>query len=110
VAASGGSFGGAAAAHASIVDPAAIDRLVLLGATPDDPPEKLSVPKLYIMTRQDASGDGPRLPALQAHFAKAPEPKELIVLDGTAHAQFMFATGHADRIMRELLRFLAASR
>jgi pimeloyl-ACP methyl ester carboxylesterase len=106
----GGSFGGAAAAHASIVDPTAIDRLVLLGATPDDPPEKLTVPKLYIMTRQDTSGDGPRLPALQAHFAKAPEPKELIILEGSAHAQFMFDTAHADRIMREILRFLAASR
>ena len=108
VAAIGGSFGGAAAAHASIVDAAAIDRLVLLGATPDDPPEKLTVRKLYIMTREDRSGDGPRLPALQAHFERAPEPKQLIILDGSAHAQFMFETEHADRIMREILRFLSA--
>ena len=107
VAAIGGSLGGGAAAQAVASEPAAIDRLILLGATPGGPAEKLVVPKLYIMTRDDASGDGPRLPGLQAHFAKAPEPKELIVLDGSAHAQFMFETQHADRIMREILRFLS---
>jgi pimeloyl-ACP methyl ester carboxylesterase len=107
VAAIGGSLGGAAAANAVIAEPGRIDRLVLLGATPDGPPEKLAVPKLYIMTRDDASGSGPRLPGLQAHFDKAPEPKALILLDGSAHAQFMFETEHADRIMQEILRFLS---
>lgn len=58
------------------------------------------------MTRDDTSGDGPRLPALQAHFARAPEPKALVVLEGSAHAQFMFATPLADRVMREILEFL----
>ena len=72
------------------------------------PPEKLKLPKLYIMTRDDTSGSGPRLPALQAHYAKAPEPKELIILDGSAHAQFIFQTEHAERVMREILRFLSA--
>lgn len=107
VAAIGGSLGGGAAASAVIADPGRIDRLVLLGATPDGPPEKLALPKLYIMTRDDASGSGPRLPALQAHFERAPDPKELILLEGSAHAQFMFETEHADRIMREILRFLS---
>jgi hypothetical protein len=60
------------------------------------------------MTRDDASGSGPRLPGLQAHFARAPEPKELVVLDGSAHAQFMFETPLADRVMNEILRFLQA--
>ena len=63
--------------------------------------------KLYIATRDDTSGDGPRLPGLQKHFAGAPEPKHLILLDGSAHAQFMFQTDQADRVMREILRFLA---
>lgn len=107
VAAIGGSMGGGAAAAAAIAQPGAIDRLVLLGATPDGPAEALAVPKLYIMTRDDTSGDGPRLPGLQEHFAKAPHPKELIILDGSAHAQYMFDTEHAERIMREILRFLA---
>ena len=63
--------------------------------------------KLYIATRDDASGDGPRLPGLQAHFAAAPEPKEFVLLEGSAHAQFMFQSDQADRVMREILRFLA---
>ena len=104
----GGSLGGGAAAAAAIAEPGAIDRLILLGATPDGPPDKLTVRKLYITTRDDASGAGPRLPGLQAHFDGAPEPKELIVLEGTAHAQFMFQTEHAERVMREIRRFLSA--
>jgi pimeloyl-ACP methyl ester carboxylesterase len=104
----GGSMGGGAAAAAAIAEPGAIDRLILLGSTPDGPPDKLTVRKLYITTRDDASGAGPRLPGLQVHFDGAPEPKELILLEGSAHAQFMFQTEHAERVMREILRFLSA--
>lgn len=104
----GGSMGGGAAADAAIAEPGQIDRLVLLGATPQGPPEKLKVRKLYIMTRDDASGDGPRLPGLRAHFEKAPEPKELIILEGSAHAQFIFGTEQGERLMLEILRFLSA--
>jgi pimeloyl-ACP methyl ester carboxylesterase len=106
VSAIGGSLGGAAAARAAVAQPGSLDRLVLLGSTPDDPPEALTLPKLYIATRDDTSGAGPRLPALQAHVDRAPAPKQLILLDGSAHAQFMFQTEHADRILREILRFL----
>jgi pimeloyl-ACP methyl ester carboxylesterase len=109
VAVVGGSMGGGAAAQASVSAPGQIDRLVLLGSTPDVPAEKLRVPKLYIMSRDDTSGDGPRLPGLRAHFEKAPEPKQLIILDGSAHAQFIFGTEHAERVMREILRFLSVS-
>jgi pimeloyl-ACP methyl ester carboxylesterase len=108
VAAIGGSLGGAAAANATIAEPGQIDRLVLLGATPTGPPEKLTIRKLYIMTRNDTSGDGPRLPGLRAHFDKAPEPKELIILEGSAHAQFIFETDQGERVMLEILRFLSA--
>jgi pimeloyl-ACP methyl ester carboxylesterase len=103
----GGSLGGGAAASAAIAEPGQIDRLVLLGATPGGPPEKLTVRKLYIMTRDDTSGDGPRLPGLRAHFDKAPEPKKLIILEGSAHAQFIFETEQAERVMLEILRFLS---
>ena len=37
----------------------------------------------------------------------APEPKELIVLNGSAHAQFIFETDQGKRLMREILRFLS---
>jgi alpha-beta hydrolase superfamily lysophospholipase len=61
-----------------------------------------------IVARDDASGDGPRLPHIRAWFDKAPEPKQLIVLDGSAHAQFLFQTEQGDRVMKEILRFLTA--
>jgi hypothetical protein len=34
-------------------------------------------------------------------------PKELLILDGSAHAQFLFATDQRDRLLREILHFLA---
>jgi hypothetical protein len=82
VAVIGGSLGGGAAAQAAVCALGQIDRLVLLGSTSDVPPEKSQLPKLYIISRNGTSGDGPRLPGLQAHFEKAPEPKRLIILDG----------------------------
>jgi len=103
----GGSFGGAAAGDASIQSsPGEIDRIVMLGGAPNLPAEKLKSPALFIVAREDANTAGPRLPGIQAQFEKAPEPKKLIVLDGAAHAQFLFQTDQADRVMQEILRFL----
>ncbi len=105
----GGSFGGDAAAEASIhAKPGDLDGLVLLAAGPDTPPEKLTARKLFIVARDDANSAGPRLPRIRAIYDRAPEPKELIVLDGSAHAQFLFETDQGPRVMREILRFLSA--
>jgi pimeloyl-ACP methyl ester carboxylesterase len=105
----GGSMGATAAGDASIASrPGEIDRLVLLGGAPDGPAEKLHSASLFIVARDDSSGDGPRLPGIQQRYLKAPEPKELIILDGSAHAQYLFQTDQAERVMREILRFLSA--
>ena len=105
----GASMGGWAAGDASIASqPGEIDRLVFLGSAPGGPANKLKSPSLFIVARDDASGDGPRLPGIREQYQKAPEPKELIILDGSAHAQFLFQTDQADRVMREILRFLSA--
>ena len=105
----GGSFGGSAAANAAIqAHPGEIDRVVLLGAGPGDQPEQFKIPKLLIIARDDANDDGPRLPKIRAAWEKVPEPKELIILDGSAHAQFLFQTSQGDRVMREILRFLSS--
>ncbi len=105
----GGSMGGGAAGDASILsEPGEINRLVFLGAAPNGPAEKLKAPSLFIVARDDASEDGLRLPGIRAQYEKAPQPKELIILDGSAHAQFLFQTDQADRVMREILRFLSA--
>ena len=105
----GGSMGGGAAGDASIASqPGEIDRVVFLGAQPNGPAEKLKCSSLFIVARDDASEDGPRLPGIQAQYQKAPQPKALIILDGSAHAQYLFQTDQADRVMQEILRFLSA--
>jgi pimeloyl-ACP methyl ester carboxylesterase len=105
----GASMGGGAAGDASIASrPGEIDRLVLLGAAPNGPADKLQSSTLFIVARDDASGDGPRLPRIHEQYEKAPGPKELIILDGSAHAQYLFQTDQGDRVMGEILRFLSA--
>jgi alpha-beta hydrolase superfamily lysophospholipase len=104
----GASFGGAAAADASMdAEPGEIDRLVLLAAWTDRPAEKMKGRKLFIVARDDANADGPRLPKIRANYEKAVELKELVILDGSAHAQFLFATDQGERLMREILRFVS---
>jgi pimeloyl-ACP methyl ester carboxylesterase len=103
----GGSMGGAAAGDAAIASrPGEIDRLVFLGSAPNGPAGKLNCPSLFIVARDDASSDGPRLPGIRSQYDKAPHPKKLVILDGSAHAQFLFQTDQADRVMREILSFL----
>lgn len=107
----GGSMGGGAAADAAIYAPGEIERLVLLGAEAGTgrvgPPEKLKGRKLFITARDDTRGDGvKRLPRIREHYERTPGPKELIVVEGSAHAQFLFETEQGERVMREILRFL----
>lgn len=106
----GGSFGGGAGADATIAAaPGEIDRLVLLGTGGGEmPPEKMKGRLLFIVARDDTSGDGLRLPGIWARYKKAPQPKKLVIIECSAHAQFMFATKHGDQVMNEILRFLSA--
>lgn len=105
----GGSFGGGAAAQAAVeAAPGEIDRIVLLAHSSIDHPDRMSGRKLFIVARDDPSSSGaPRLVKIREQYENAPEPKELIILEGTAHAQFLFETDQADRLMREILRFLS---
>jgi predicted alpha/beta hydrolase len=103
----GGSMGGGAGGAASIASqPGEIDRLVMLGSAPYGPAEKLTSASLWMVARDDASGSGLRLPGIRAQYEKAPEPKKLIVLEGSAHAQFLFQTDQGERVMKEILEFL----
>ena len=105
----GGSFGGAAAGDASIKSAKGeVDRIVFLGAAPNLPADGLKSRALFIVAREDSSGSGPRLPGIRAQYEKAPQPKELIVLEGSAHAQFLFQTEQKARVMEEIVRFLTA--
>ena len=104
----GGSFGGGAAGDASIEWPGEIDRIVFLGAAPNLPAGKLKCRSLFIVARDDANADGPRLPGIRAQYERAPNPKQLIVLDGSAHAQFLFQTNQRALVMQQILKFLSA--
>jgi len=104
----GASMGGDAAGDAAAEsNPGEIDRIVLLGSEGGDTPERLKGRKLFIVTRDDQSGDGPRLPGITEHYRKAPDPKKLVILEGSAHAQFIFDTDQGPRLMQEMLQFLS---
>jgi pimeloyl-ACP methyl ester carboxylesterase len=108
VSAVGGSFGGWAAAKSAVAQPGTIERLVLLAASGVEDPDRLAGRKLFITARDDANDSGLRLPGIRAGYERAPQPKELVILDGSAHAQYLFDTDQADRLLREILRFLTA--
>jgi hypothetical protein len=82
---------------------------VLLGTGGGErPTEKLKGRLLFIVARDDTSGDGLRLPGILAKYEKAPQPKKLVLIESAAHAQFLFMTKHGDEVMREILNFLVA--
>ena len=104
VAVIGASMGGGASATAVAKSPAGtIDRLILLAPVPIANPEKITGPKLYAM----ALGD-PITPKVREQYAIVSEPKEILILDGSAHAQFLFTTDQNERLMKAILKFLSA--
>jgi dienelactone hydrolase len=107
VSAIGASLGGDAVGEADAASPGEFDRVVFLGSEGGDHPEKLTGRKLYLVARDDRSGDALRLPGIEEHFARAPQPKKLVIVDGSAHAQYLFETSEGPRVMREILEFLS---
>ena len=103
VAVIGASMGGMAAANAVIKGaPGEIDRLVLLAPAPVKDPEKITGPKLFIVGQGD-----PIAARVHEQYEKAPEPKQLVVLDSSAHAQFLFTTDVGPRVIHDILQFLS---
>lgn len=105
----GGSLGGGAAGQASVeAAPGEIDALVLLAPMAIEHPEQMKGRKLFIVSREDrGSGDRLRLPEIEEQYRRAPHPKELLLVEGSAHAQFLFATDQGERLLEHILRFLA---
>jgi len=106
----GGSLGGWAAGQAAVeARPGEIDRLVLLAHASLDEPERMQGRKLFVLARDDFRGENTlRLPDVREQYDRATGPKELLLLEGAAHAQQLFATEEGERLMREILRFLSA--
>ncbi|MGE3525183.1 MAG: alpha/beta hydrolase [Gemmatimonadales bacterium] len=104
----GGSMGGGAAAEAAVeARPGEIDGLVLLAHSAIDHPERMQGRKFFIVARGDTFANGrPRLTRIREQYEKAPGPKRLLVLDGSAHAQYVFDTAEGETTMSEIVEFL----
>lgn len=103
----GASWGGRAAAMAAIERPDLVERIVLLAHSSFDAPERLGGRKLFIVAREDRDGSGRlRLESIRQQFDAASEPKRLMVLDGAAHAQFLFLSAQGERLYSEIESFL----
>ena len=85
--------GWAAARAAAAAEPGEIDRLVLLAAGSIEHPERMQGRKLFLVAREDPiGGEGQlRLPAVRDQYERAPEPKELVILEGLKHALLLEA-------------------
>ncbi len=102
----GGSMGGGAAARAATqAAPGDIDRLILLSASPIPEPERLQAGStLFIGSRDEGM-----VSTIKEQFERAPEPKRLELLDGSAHAQHIFKTPQAAALTSLIQQFLVAN-
>ena len=99
----GASMGGGAAAEAAVrAAPGEIDRLVLLSPAPVGAPERVSGDKLVVASEHEAA-----LEPIKALYQKLPEPKRLVLLPGTAHAQHIFDTDQSGRLTATVIEFLS---
>jgi len=98
----GASMGGAAAAKASVYStPGSIQQLILISPASIYQPEKLQGQLLFIASENEYLAK-----VLRSSFAKAPQPKVLKLISGSAHAQHIFKTPQADRLTNIILEFL----
>ena len=95
----GGGIAGEAAtkAHAGeIVD------LILLSPMPISNPEKMQADWfLYIATENEGG-----IETIKAQYQQAPEPKQIKLLKGNAHAQHIFKTAEKSALTQSIIRFL----
>ncbi len=109
----GGSLGGMAAGDALLHEkPGEIDRVVFLGSRATlsgADVSKMPGRKLFIVARDDVQGTSTlRLTGIREDFAAVPEPRELIVVDGAAHAQALFDTVQGPDVFSAIEKFLSA--
>jgi pimeloyl-ACP methyl ester carboxylesterase len=98
----GASMGGGAAAQAAITaSPGEIDKLILLSPTSVRHPEKLQGNILYIVSKNEAM-----FAQIKAQYEKAPKPKQLLLIEGNAHAQHIFKTEQSEILTQTILIFL----
>ncbi len=98
----GASMGGGAAAKASIHSKAGdISKLILLSPMPASNPEKLKGNILYIVSKKESIAK-----TIKQQFKKTPDPKILVEIEGSAHAQHIFKTAQAKNLTKIIVDFL----
>lgn len=108
ISAVGASLGGDAVGDADARSrPGDFERIVFLASSGGEFPAKLNGRKLFIVAGDDTGPSGPRINEISNHYERAPEPKRLVVVQGSAHAQFLFGTEQGSRVMKEILTFLS---
>lgn len=101
----GGSMGGGASARAAtLAMPGQIEALILLAAVSVDDPRDLHAGRILFIASEGES----MTPGIRDQYEHAPDPKQLVLLPGDAHAQHIFKTDQAARLTEEILRFLQA--
>ena len=95
----GGGIAGNAATHAQVGD---ISGLILLSPTPISNPEKMKADKFLYIASENESG----VSTIKAQYQQAPDPKQLKLLKGGAHAQHVFKTAEGDTLTKMIIQFM----
>jgi pimeloyl-ACP methyl ester carboxylesterase len=105
----GASMGAEASARASSeARSGEIDRLVLLAGGVGVPAAQLKGRKLFVVAQGDLDSTGSsRLGKIREAYNQASEPKDLLILEGSAHAQALFSTEAGDQLLRDIVSFLS---
>lgn len=99
----GASMGGGIAGQAATrIEEGALSHLILLSPAPIAHPEAMRADKfLYI-----ASANEGGIASIKAQYQHAPEPKQLILINGNAHAQHIFKTAEKKALTDSIIDFL----
>jgi len=98
----GASMGGSAAATASIYSKVGeIEKLILLSPASFTKPETLKGDILYIASKNERISN-----RVKAQFKKTPEPKQLELIEGKAHAQHILKTQEKTVLTELIIDFL----
>lgn len=103
----GGSMGGGIAASAATQAKAGeIHKLILLSPMPTKYPQQIKADAILYTVSE---GETRLLPRVREQYERAPDPKRLEIIPGSAHAQHIFKTEQADMLLKLIREFLLAS-
>lgn len=100
----GASMGGWAVGNAATQsEPRRLHKVILLAPAPIDTPEDMQADEFVYIA---STGEG-GIDRIRSQFTRAPEPKRLELLPGSAHAQHIFKTDQAEALAELILEALA---